>query len=92
MDKYIGLDVHATSCTAAVINAQGRRLGSRVIETNGAALIEFFKTQAGTLHVCIEEGTQSGWLCLSLPASLLRSPPTRLRERMRRPQPGLPPL
>jgi hypothetical protein len=37
MDKYIGLDVHATSCTAAVINAQGndsaptssRRTGQR---------------------------------------------------------------
>ena len=23
MEKYIGLDVHATSCTPAVINAQG---------------------------------------------------------------------
>jgi hypothetical protein len=40
----------------------GQRLGSHVIETNGAALIEFFKAQAGTLHVCIEEGTQSGCL------------------------------
>jgi transposase len=62
MDKYIGLDVHATSCTAAVIGAQGKKLGSHVIETNGHALVEFFKTQAGTLHVCMEEGTQSGWL------------------------------
>jgi hypothetical protein len=33
-----------------------------VIETNGQALIEFLKTQAGELHVCIEEGTQAGWL------------------------------
>ena len=62
MEKYIGLDVHATSCTAAVVNAQGKRLGSHVLETNGAALVAFFKTQAGALHVCIEEGTQSGWL------------------------------
>jgi hypothetical protein len=62
MDKYIGLDVHATSCTAAIIDARGKKLGSHVIETNGQALVEFFKRQAGTLHVCMEEGTQSGWL------------------------------
>ncbi len=62
MEKYIGLDVHATSCTAAVLNAQGKRLGSHVIETNGAALIGFLQTQAGTIHVCMEEGTQSTWL------------------------------
>ena len=35
MDKYIGLDVHATSCTAAVMDAQGKKRGSHVIETNG---------------------------------------------------------
>ena len=47
MENYIGLDVHATSCTAAIINAQGRRLGSHVIETNGAALVEFLKGRPG---------------------------------------------
>ena len=30
MGKYIGLDVHATSCTLAVIGAQGRKLGEHV--------------------------------------------------------------
>jgi len=62
MERYIGLDVHATSCTAAVIDGQGKRLRSYVIETNGQALVEFLKMQPGTLHVCLEEGTQSGWL------------------------------
>jgi transposase len=62
MEKYIGMDVHATSCTAAVMNAQGKRLGSHVIATSGAALVEFLKTQTGTIHLCIEEGTQSTWL------------------------------
>jgi hypothetical protein len=33
-----------------------------VIETNGQSLVEFFKMQTGNLHVCMEEGTQSGWL------------------------------
>jgi len=62
MDRYIGLDVHATSCTAAVIDAQGKRLRSYVIETNGQALVEYFKVQPGAMHVCLEEGTQSDWL------------------------------
>jgi hypothetical protein len=62
MDRYIGLDVHATTCTAAVIDAQRKKLRSYVIETNGQALVEFVKMQPGTLHVCLEEGTQSGWL------------------------------
>lgn len=62
MDRYIGLDVHATSCTAAIVDLQGKKLGHHVIETNGEALVQFFKMQAGTVHLCIEEGTQAGWL------------------------------
>jgi hypothetical protein len=38
MDKYFGLDVHATSCTAAVVDARGKRLGHHVLETNGQVL------------------------------------------------------
>jgi hypothetical protein len=30
------------------------------------ALVEFLKMQPGTLHVCLEEGTQSGWLLVGL--------------------------
>ena len=62
MHKYIGLDVHARSCTVAIIDARGKRLGHHVLETNGQVLVEFFKTLSGTLLVCLEEGTQAGWL------------------------------
>jgi transposase len=62
MDRYIGLDVHASSTTFAVVGASGKRLGSQVVETNGKALVECLKGQAGTLHVCFEEGVQSEWL------------------------------
>jgi len=62
MEKYIGLDVHAKSCTAAIIDGRGKRLGSQVIETNGKSLVEFFKLRAGRVHLCLEEGTQSAWL------------------------------
>jgi|HubBroStandDraft_1064217.scaffolds.fasta_scaffold49936_2 transposase len=62
MERYIGLDVHAASCTAAVVDAQGKKLGAHVIETNGEALVKFLATQPGKPKVCMEEGTQSEWL------------------------------
>ena len=34
MDRYIGLDAHASSCTVAVVGPSGRRLQSQVLETN----------------------------------------------------------
>ncbi len=30
MDRYIGLDVHASSCTLAVVGPSGKRLGTQV--------------------------------------------------------------
>ncbi len=39
MERYLGLDVHARSCTLAVISAVGKKLKDVVIETNGQALI-----------------------------------------------------
>jgi len=74
------LDVHATSCTAAVVNAQGKRLGSHVIATSGAALVEFLKAQAGTIHLCIEEGTQSAWLAEILSPHVEQMVVTQLAE------------
>jgi len=62
MDRYIGLDVHATSTTFAVLSATGKRLGKQVVETNGQALVEQLKVIPGKRHVALEEGTQSAWL------------------------------
>ena len=62
MERYIGLDAHSTSCTFAVVSERGKRLKSSVVETNGQALIGFLKTVPGRKHLCLEEGTQSGWL------------------------------
>lgn len=44
MDRYIGLDAHASSCTVAVIGTSGRKLQHQVIETNAKALITFIRT------------------------------------------------
>ena len=62
MLRYIGLDVHATSCTLAVMTPSGQRQSWEVVATNGAALIDAVKGIRGSLHICLEEGTQSTWL------------------------------
>ena len=62
MERYIGLDVHATSCTVAVVSAAGKRLRDMVVETNGQSLVEAVRLIPGRRHVVFEEGTQSAWL------------------------------
>ena len=62
MDRYIGLDVHASSCTLAVVGPSGKGLGTHVVETNAGALIEVPRGIPKRRHLCMEEGTLSGWL------------------------------
>lgn len=62
MNRYLGLDVHATSCTLAVTTETGKRVGMEVVETNGAALVDAIKRIPGHKFLCMEEGTQSAWL------------------------------
>lgn len=60
MDRYVGLDAHASSCTLGMVGPGGKRFGSQVVETNARALIEAVRTVPGTRHLCLEEGTLSG--------------------------------
>ncbi len=62
MDRYIGLDAHASSCTVAVVGPSGKRLHSQVLETNARLLVSFLKTIPTPRHLCLEEGTHAGWL------------------------------
>ena len=62
MDRYIGLDSHASSCTVAVIGPSGRKLQCQVIETNAKALINFIRTIPKNRRLIFEEGTHSNWL------------------------------
>jgi hypothetical protein len=62
MDKYIAIDVHAASCTVAVVDARGKQTSSHVVATNGQEIVECLRAIPGQRHVCFEEGTQSGWL------------------------------
>jgi transposase len=60
--RYLGGDVHSTTCTFAQVSADGKRLRQDVIETNGRALIEYVRSVPGEVHLCIEEGELSQWL------------------------------
>jgi hypothetical protein len=62
MDKYIGLDDHGSSCTFGVIGPSGRKLRHDVVETNGAALVQYVRSVPGRKHLCLEEGARSAWL------------------------------
>jgi transposase len=62
MDRYIGVDAHAQSCTIAVMNTAGKRLQEARVETNGDALRNFMRSIAGRKHLCLEEGTMSEWM------------------------------
>jgi len=62
MERYIGLDVHAESCTLVVVSGTGKQLKREVVETNGAALKQALREIPGPKRVCLEEGAQSAWL------------------------------
>jgi transposase len=62
MERYIGIDVHAQSCTVAIVGASGKRLSTEVVETRGESLVKCIRDVPGSRYVCFEEGTQSQWL------------------------------
>ncbi len=60
--KYIGMDVHKAMTVIAVLDSAGKVLAEAIIETKGSTIVDFIKSQRGTLHVTFEEGTQAAWL------------------------------
>lgn len=60
--KYIGMDVHKAMTVIAVLDIAGKVLAEAIIETKGSTIVDFIKSQRGTLHVVLEEGTQAAWL------------------------------
>jgi len=60
--KYIGMDVHKAMTVIAILDSMGKVLAEAIIETKGSTILDFLKSQRGTLHVAFEEGTQAAWL------------------------------
>jgi hypothetical protein len=59
MERYIGMDVHAASCTLAVVSQTGRRLRDIPVETNRQALVEAIHMIPGHKHLVFEVLNQS---------------------------------
>lgn len=62
MQRYIGIDVHASSCTVAVLGQSGKRIKELRIDTDQKVIKETLRGMAGDRYVCFEEGTMSDWL------------------------------
>jgi len=62
MERYLGIDAHAKSCTVSVMSQAGKRIRQDIVETNGEALVGYLKTLAGSKHLCLEESEWSAWL------------------------------
>jgi len=60
--KYIGLDVHQATISAAVLDSTGKVLMESVLETKAATILQFIHGLRGSLHVTFEEGTCAAWL------------------------------
>ncbi|HWE86324.1 MAG TPA: transposase [Terracidiphilus sp.] len=60
--RYVGLDVHRDTISAAVLNESGCLIQQSILATRAAAILDFIGGMRGTLHVTFEEGTHSAWL------------------------------
>jgi gamma-glutamyltranspeptidase / glutathione hydrolase len=60
--KYIGMDVHQASISAAVRDDAGKLVMECVIETKAGTILEFIRGLRGSLCVTFEEGTSAAWL------------------------------
>jgi|SRR5882672_3349696 len=60
--KYIGLDVHQATISAAVLDSTGKWVFECIMETKAATILQLIHGLRGSLHVTFEEGTCAPWL------------------------------
>ncbi len=60
--KYIGLEVHQATISAAVLDSTGRLVMESILETKAATILQFVHGLRGSVHVTLEEGTCAAWL------------------------------
>jgi hypothetical protein len=80
-EKYIGMDVHDATISAAVKNAQGELLMECVLETKAATILEFIQTAAWNSGFDLR-GRDLACMVISGPAQRsLKLRPARSRSR-----------
>ena len=60
--KYIGLDVHQATISAAVLDSTGKLVMESILETKAATILQFVHGLRGSVQVTFEEGTCAAWL------------------------------
>jgi transposase len=60
--KYIGFDVHQSTISVTVLDAEGKLIMQSVLATHAGAILDFLHGLRGILQVTFEEGTHSHWL------------------------------
>ena len=60
--KYIGLDVHQATISAAALDSAGNLMMEAILETKAETILQFLRGLSGSLHVTFEEGTWAAWL------------------------------
>src|SRR6202023_3935840 len=60
--KYIGMDVHTATISAAVRDSSGNLVMEATLETKAETVLEFVHGLRGSLQVTFEEGTCAAWL------------------------------
>src|SRR4030081_348937 len=61
-EKYIGMDVHQSTISVAVMDTSGKLIMECLLETKAATIVEFIQGLHGTLSLTFEEGTSAAWL------------------------------
>src|ERR1051326_7597819 len=61
-EKYIGMDVHQATISAAVMDVHGKVVMECVLETKASTIVEFIQGLQGVLSLSFEEGTAAAWL------------------------------
>src|ERR1700724_4187679 len=60
--KYIGMDVHTATISAAVRDSSENLVMEATLETKAETILGFVHGLRGSLHVSFEEGTCAAWL------------------------------
>jgi len=62
MKKYIGLDVHSSTCSFCVMDGNGKIIDTATLSTNGRLLIGYLRGIGGKKKLTFEECELSSWL------------------------------
>ena len=60
--KFIGLDVHQATISAAVLDSSGKLVMESIVQTEAATILQVIRGIRGSLQVTFEEGTSAAWL------------------------------